>query len=229
MLRRSFALALGLLAFSASAATGTRKRASYLPSKALHCERAVTRRNPKYCKGCNQEAMIGAADTVTMQIGGCGSSGQGLTMVADFTAADATFYVPVALAGGVDIPGGLELEALTVGDLTVTGTSTHAGLETFNGGIATDTIDPASEADSITIGSPTTTVNIPGGLGDLTVGDLTVGDLSATGTSVHYGLEIFYGDIATDTVYAASEDATVMIPGSGDDSTAIGYQGEYLT
>lgn len=53
-----------------------------------------------------------------------------------------------------------------------------------------------------------------------------MGTLNVTGTSVHYQLETFYGDIATDYVYAALEDGTVMIPGSGDGSTAIGFQGE---
>jgi hypothetical protein len=52
------------------------------------------------------------------------------------------------------------------------------------------------------------------------------GDLTVQGISTHYSLETFSGDIATDTIYSASDGVSVTIPGSGDESTQIGAGGK---
>ncbi len=73
MLRRTLLAAMTRLALGESATIKDRRTStSYLPKHALQCERAATRPVPnKHCKNCNQRAVVGAADSVTVQIGGC--------------------------------------------------------------------------------------------------------------------------------------------------------------
>lgn len=110
MLLRSSILGLAILTWGASATYRNNKnniqKATYLPSKAANCEKAATLRSSKFCKGCTSKATIGAADAVTVQVGGCGPSGfQEMTVVADFTAEGASFHVPVNFADGALTPG----------------------------------------------------------------------------------------------------------------------------
>ncbi len=158
-MRRSMLLtgiSMLLLTWSTGAATAspasrnlvTREVTSYLPRSARSCEWAATTQNTrKHCKKCNTNAKVGAAEKVTVQVGGCGEGAGNLTTVADFTAAAVNVYVPLVVNG----------------NLIVTGTSTHEGLETFNGDIATNVIYstdpdavsvqiPGSGADSTQIG-----------------------------------------------------------------------------
>jgi hypothetical protein len=173
-MRRSSALTgiLTLLAWGTAAARISRPLNTYVPKNALACERAVTHHNaPKHCKNCNAKTTVGAADSVVVQLGGCGDSVGQLATVASFTSTAIKFYQPVeapslnvgALEAGDITAGDLSVDALTVGDLIVTGTSVHEGLETFNGGIATNVIYstdpddvsvqiPGSGADSTQIG-----------------------------------------------------------------------------
>jgi hypothetical protein len=154
-------------AATATASTGSRKVTAYVPRNAMACEWAATRHNsPKYCKKCNTNAKVGAAERVTVQIGGCGFNEGELTTMAEFTATGVEFFGPIKATrvdAGELSAGDLSVAELTVGDLTVTGTSTHEGLETFNGDIATDFIYstdpddvsvqiPGSGADSTQIG-----------------------------------------------------------------------------
>lgn len=81
---------------------------------------------------------------------------------------DSAVTIPGSLAAGNMNVGDVSMDnlvagKLTVGTLTVTGTSTHTALETFNGGIATDSISPAS-GTTMTIGDAGSTVTIPGNL-----------------------------------------------------------------
>lgn len=72
MFRRTLVLAFALLAWQASAQPAARKPETYLPKNALSCERAVTLGDAdKYCRSCNQEATVGAARRITLQVGGC--------------------------------------------------------------------------------------------------------------------------------------------------------------
>ena len=99
------------------------------------------------------------------------------------------------------------------GNLVVTGTSTHKGLETFNAGIATNTVVPAT-GTTLAIGNAATTVTIPG-------------NLAVTGTSTHEGLETFNGDLATDLIFSTDfPTRSVNIPGNGQDSLQIGKNGK---
>jgi len=223
-----------LLTWGAAAAAGAvkpsasndlaRQGTKYVPKGAVACEWATTRANaPRYCKRCNERTKIGASEAVTVQVGGCDLSNPGLTPVCQFTAAGMECFKPIAApslevgnfeADAITV-GDITADSLTVGDLTVTGISTHAGLETFNGGIAVNDISPIGDGE-VTIDGD---VSVPG--------ELTVGDLVVTGTSTHDGLETFYGDIETDVIYSTDRaDVSVMIPGSGIDSTQIGPNGK---
>ena len=81
MFRRTFILVSAFLACSVSAQLNTinnndlnaqaRKPETYLPKNARSCEKAVTTGDTKYCRSCNKEATIGAAQLVTIQVGGC--------------------------------------------------------------------------------------------------------------------------------------------------------------
>lgn len=124
-------------AATASASTSSKRLTAYVPKNALSCELAATRQNPrKYCKKCNPVTTLGAADSVKVQIGGCGENEGDLTSVCEFTAAGMecfeTITVPRLETGEIGV-GELSAADLTVNTLTVTGTSVHAGLEVFNG------------------------------------------------------------------------------------------------
>lgn len=214
-------------ASTASATTASRKANAYVPKNAMACEYAATRNSPKYWKKCNFKSKVGAGEKVTIQVGGCGDNeGSAVVPVCDFTAAGMECYGPIEApslkvgafeAGGIAVDD-LEVSSITVDTLTVTGTSIHAGLETFNGGIAVDNIHSAGDGD-ITIGGPSTTVNVPG--------ELSVETLTVTGTSTHDGLETFNGNIATNRIYSTNTATTsVSIPGSGTGSSQIGGGGE---
>lgn len=170
------------------------------PASSPHRSAPGTWRDDISCKACNQQATIGASNSVTVQAGGC--SGQSLVKVAEFTTSSATIFQPLyatsdvtvagvlTVDGTVGFNGGIQTNTISpatgtsltlggvgdtvtvAGDLTVTGTSTHAGLETFNGDNATDLIfstDPA-----------TSSVNIPGtGTSSTQIGD------SATASGIH--------------------------------------------
>ncbi len=122
-----------LLTWGTVAGTASRQQiasgkvTTYVPRSASACESAATRSGQaarKYCKKCITNAALGAAEKVTVQVGGCGKNTGSLTSVADFTAAAVNLYVPVTIDG----------------NLIVTGTSTHEGLETFLGNIATNVV-----------------------------------------------------------------------------------------
>jgi len=96
-----------LLTWSEAAATAsapsrnlvTREVTSYLPRSARSCERGATTHNTrKHCKKCNTNAKVGAAEKVTVQVGGCGGGAGNLTTVADFTAAGVNLYAPLTIA-----------------------------------------------------------------------------------------------------------------------------------
>lgn len=125
MFRRTFILFFAFLACSVSAQPNiinnkdldaqARKPETYLPKNARSCEQAVTMGDTKYCRSCNKEATIGAAQRVTIQVGGCttrrleevegtaeNSQGEARELradklrVAEFTNERATFFEPVA-------------------------------------------------------------------------------------------------------------------------------------
>ena len=78
--------------------------------------------------------------------------------------------------------------------------------------ISSNSVQPMS-GTTLTLGETGTTVNV-------------AGDLTVQGISTHYSLETFSGDIATDTIYSASDGVSVTTPGSGDESTQIGAGGK---
>jgi hypothetical protein len=79
--------------------------------------------------------------------------------------------------------------------------------------ISTNTVSPATGSD-LALGGASDTVTVPG--------NLVVG-----GTSIHTGLETFNGGIAANVINPATAGSTVTIPGTGQDSTAIGESGKF--
>ena len=148
MRARASAVLIAIMGWGVTGQSRVADVGKYLPKKALACEMGSTPNSARYCKNCNEWATIGASERVTIQAGGCGKS---LQKVAEFTPEGAEFFQPI------------EATHLTVATLDVTGTSTHAGLETFNAGIATNTVKPAT-GTSMAIGDVSTTVTIPGNL-----------------------------------------------------------------
>jgi hypothetical protein len=162
-------------AAATAASTAPRKITAYVPRNAQACEWAATRQNaPKFCKQCNTNTKVGAAEKVTVQVGGCGANQGQLSPICDFTATGMECFETIIAprlevgefeAGGIST-GDMSVDELTVGDLIVTGTSTHAGLETFNGDIETDFIystDPASVSVQIPGSGPDSTQIGPNG------------------------------------------------------------------
>jgi hypothetical protein len=222
LLRRVTLLSLAVLAWSAATAEAA-KNNLYVPKQAVLCARSVTAgpwKNDRYCKTCNTQATIGAAEKVTVQVGGC--SGQSLAKVAEFTPSSATIFQPLqttldvtiggdlTVAGAVAFDGGIATDTISPvsgsdvtidGNLIVTGTSTHAGLETFNGDIATNVIEPASGND-LTLGGPADTVTVSG--------DLAVD-----------GAVAFNGGIETNAITPATG-TSLTLGGAGDTVTIPG-------
>ena len=140
-----FAGAVLLMAGSATAQPAiTRRDRAYLPSTAIKCEQSSS---SSKCRRCNREATVGALDRVTIQVGGCASS-----------------VIQVASLNSTDVVLGTAAQTVTIpGNLLVTGTSVHSGLETFLGNIATAQIFPVPLSSS---------VNVPGARdGSLQIGN----------------------------------------------------------
>lgn len=73
------------------------------PASSPHRSAPGTWRDDKYCKACNQQATIGASNSVTVQAGGC--SGQSLVKVAEFTTWSATIFQPLYATSDVTVAG----------------------------------------------------------------------------------------------------------------------------
>jgi hypothetical protein len=189
---RFILLGISLLALSSSAAFIDRTRDdalnAYLPKKALKCERAVRRQNPsKYCKDCNQKATVGAADIVTVQIGGCGRSTSHLSTVAEFTAAGVYFAKPIqAPSFNVDA---FQTESMRANSITpATGTS-------------------------LVLGGADTTVTIPG---DLIAGTIQSNTIApATGTIVSISGDLTVGSVQANAIHPATGKSRAQ-SGNGD-------------
>ncbi len=216
----SLSLVLALVASGASATSTPRnkqKTLAYLPKGARMCELgAHPGVTAKYCKRCNEQAIVGASDSVVVQVGGC--RGSGLATIAEFTPTDVT----------ID------------GNLHITGSLNYSGGGGGNGcscpnGLQASTITPVT-GTGVTLGDGTTTTTVPGAfktnsIAPATGTSVTIdGDLIITGESTHYKLETFYGDIATDTIYStAPATKSVNVPGKADNSLQIGLGANALS
>ncbi len=201
MLRRTLLAMTLLLAVGLATIKDPRTSPSYLPRHALQCERAATRpdRN-KHCKNCNQRAIVGAADSVTVQIGGCSGAPSPLVKVANIGAPSPLVTVANFTATGVYFSTAIAAPSLSIDNVQAVSISTNA-------------ISPATGSD-LALGGANDTVTVPG--------NLVVG-----GTSTHTGLETFNGGIAANVINPATAGSTVTIPGTGQDSTAIGKSGKF--
>lgn len=191
MPRRNPLGVIALLAWGASAAASSFISTSYLPKQAVLCERAVTHPNPnKYCKNCNQKTVVGAAESVTVQIGGCpgaavtSMAGSQLVTVASFAGTGVSFSTgatapsiktnAITPATGTSLVIGGAGDTVTVpGNLVVTGTFTNPGGGGSSScscpsGIQTNTISPVTAGSTVTIpgsGPSSTAIGLSGECG----------------------------------------------------------------
>ena len=205
-MHRALSLLLLLSAGLASAKIAARKEEVFLPKYAKFCERGLT--DNKQCSKCNQDATVGAAGSVNIQVGGCTSrrleesNETGLVagdersllntniLVAQYTPTGIAFFKPLTLTTNLGVTG----NSAVGGNLAVAGTTTSTGDLT----VGADKFKVTAGTGDTVVGGTTTST------GDLTVGaskftvNANTGTIEVEGTAVLKANLIVSGGVKLD-------------------------------